>query len=78
MIFLNILIHILFWYSIGSILALLIVHSALNNEEIIEVQDVLKAPDSDKQLAEYYRVSGWCSWAIVLQWINGWFRRYED
>lgn len=72
MLILKILANIVFWYSIGSIFALVIAYDAAKDEEYYEVDGLLHfdVDEEEIDLNEYYRVAGLCSWGIVLQWIN--------
>lgn len=62
MIILEILVNIIFYFSIGSIFALLIAHSAVEKDEIIEIDGILHVGEEKIELNEYYRLAGWSSW----------------
>ena len=58
------------FHVFSDIFALVIAHDAAQNDEFYEVEGLLKVGDEEIDLKDYYQIAGWCSWGIVLQWIN--------
>ena len=79
MIFLYYIVQIVFWYSIGSILALLMIQTFIQKGELIEINGILNVYEDENHpeniaMNDYYSAVGRAGWIIVMSLIFDWIK----